>query len=613
MANKPLQSIKFPGLSDTYVVPQIDDTLSVEGRAADAKAVGDEINSVKEELKSQIEKYNCWDILANLARTNGVHNGITYTWSGGKCTCVGTTTGQSVNSIFYSVNSLPDGIVPGNDYYVKYNSQSGNIKFHCRFVINGTEDTTTTAQLFTSDGILHVPSGAEGMRIRLTTPAQSGLVLNETVEPIILVSYTAKEMTDMLDALSGSVVNIHVLPDGTDLDTIDSDIVATLISERSYANAPFSIGTIFSLVNSPTISVQFGFQFTTGELYYRRKSTTWGSWIHLTTPDSEKYIARGVLADNSDLDGVVLPGYYVLQSNYTYSHSPIASSRAGAMIVMPVFPSITVQIVYDITTGSTASYIRSGRNSSLVGRAWVQMTFDDTLSKYKTTQKYVAFGDSITWGAVWNSASGDTGNHQVKEEWRLPTRIALATGMINDFSNEAIGGIGYLKQLDGQNLVEQISDYDFTGVAFVTIMAGANDKATVNLGTYEDSAGDNTICGAIKSIIASIAASNPKTQIIIIQPTPSGVNGNNDDVWSTIPTGWKWSMNQFDAQVSQLCKNEHVGYLSWNDSTYCRNWKNVGYSYATGPNYTHPTEDFDYCILGDFIAGKVSSLFKSMN
>lgn len=50
MANKPLQSIKFPGLSDTYIVPQIDDTLSVEGRAADAKETGDRIAGLKDEL-----------------------------------------------------------------------------------------------------------------------------------------------------------------------------------------------------------------------------------------------------------------------------------------------------------------------------------------------------------------------------------------------------------------------------------------------------------------------------------------------------------------------------------------------------------------------------------
>lgn len=41
MANKLLQSIKFPGLADTYTVPQIDDTLTQAGQAADSKVVGD--------------------------------------------------------------------------------------------------------------------------------------------------------------------------------------------------------------------------------------------------------------------------------------------------------------------------------------------------------------------------------------------------------------------------------------------------------------------------------------------------------------------------------------------------------------------------------------------
>lgn len=55
MANKSLQSIKFPGLSDTYIVPQIDDTLSVEGRAAGAKAAGDKINDLKS-VTNNVEK-----------------------------------------------------------------------------------------------------------------------------------------------------------------------------------------------------------------------------------------------------------------------------------------------------------------------------------------------------------------------------------------------------------------------------------------------------------------------------------------------------------------------------------------------------------------------------
>lgn len=50
MANKPLQSIKFPGLSDTYVVPQIDDTLTQTGQAADAGAVRNAVDTLTDSL-----------------------------------------------------------------------------------------------------------------------------------------------------------------------------------------------------------------------------------------------------------------------------------------------------------------------------------------------------------------------------------------------------------------------------------------------------------------------------------------------------------------------------------------------------------------------------------
>lgn len=53
MANIPLKTIKFPGLDDTYTVPQVDNTLSVTGAAADAKKTGDEISELNERLDSE--------------------------------------------------------------------------------------------------------------------------------------------------------------------------------------------------------------------------------------------------------------------------------------------------------------------------------------------------------------------------------------------------------------------------------------------------------------------------------------------------------------------------------------------------------------------------------
>jgi len=54
MANKPLKSIKFPGLNDTYTVPEVDATLATTGAAADAKKVGDEISDIKADLNQEV-------------------------------------------------------------------------------------------------------------------------------------------------------------------------------------------------------------------------------------------------------------------------------------------------------------------------------------------------------------------------------------------------------------------------------------------------------------------------------------------------------------------------------------------------------------------------------
>ena len=50
MANIPLKTLTFPGLNDTYTIPQIDTTLAVSGKAADAKATGDAISDVVEDV-----------------------------------------------------------------------------------------------------------------------------------------------------------------------------------------------------------------------------------------------------------------------------------------------------------------------------------------------------------------------------------------------------------------------------------------------------------------------------------------------------------------------------------------------------------------------------------
>lgn len=76
MANKPLKSIQFPGLTDTYTVPVVDNTLAVTGAAADAKKVGDELTDLKGDI-SQLQGGSWTEEMANLFDQIGDHIAFT--------------------------------------------------------------------------------------------------------------------------------------------------------------------------------------------------------------------------------------------------------------------------------------------------------------------------------------------------------------------------------------------------------------------------------------------------------------------------------------------------------------------------------------------------------
>ena len=328
--------------------------------------------------------------------------------------------------------------------------------------------------------------------------------------------------------------------------------------------------------------------------------------------DGECFIARGVLTAGKDLDDVVVEGHYLLNSNWSYINAPYPTpAEAGAHLeVLRTAPNTILQRVTVYATGET--FMRQSSGGSFQNRVWVALNTGRRLEA-----RYVAFGDSLTVGAVWNSAKGDTGTHRVKEAWRIPTRIARAVGAGINYRNEGVSGIGYVHRVavaEGgetvmKNLVDLICGYSFAGVGLVTVMGGANDKlkANIPLGSVLSAAGDGSICGAIKAIIAHIRQSEPRAQVVIIQPTPSGIAPPGND-WTARGAGG-WSMDDFDRAVSALCRSERVGYVSWNGCGLCEGWntRNEGWSYQNGPNYTHPIRDFDYCALGDYIAGRVAA------
>ena len=157
MANKPLRSITFPGLDDTYTVAATDTTLSISGEPADAAAVGDALDSkanatgTYDDLTAgsanqllsttgvtdkapytlratgggaagiggrAVEKIVggavCWNQICNHAGGSGTQYGITFTNNGdGSWTLTGeaTATGRKGHSTSMALSSRADHII----------------------------------------------------------------------------------------------------------------------------------------------------------------------------------------------------------------------------------------------------------------------------------------------------------------------------------------------------------------------------------------------------------------------------------------------------------------------------------------------------------------------
>lgn len=241
-------------------------------------------------------------------------------------------------------------------------------------------------------------------------------------------------------------------------------------------------------------------------------------------------------------------------------------------ILSHIYDKSFSQIVYWTPTSGTLDIIADGYlilnirsktnpdNTIIDPAAWdgsvkIELT---SFNPRKLTKKYIAFGDSVTKGAVWypNTELGANDPYIANYEYQIPTRIAKALGIEDNFINAGVSGIGYLKipQSGTQNLVDLIKSYDFTDVELITIGAGPNDFS-YSLGTSGSTAGDGTICGAILEIINYMHENYPKTQLIFIQSTPcvQGDSGLQPDgtflyernVWITKTPGG-WSLNSFD-------------------------------------------------------------------
>lgn len=233
-------------------------------------------------------------------------------------------------------------------------------------------------------------------------------------------------------------------------------------------------------------------------------------------------------------------------------------------------------------------------------RRWIL----NTAPANPTHPVYYAFGDSMTYGAVW-TPKDESPYYQITQASyasQIPTRIANAIGAADSFSNKGVGG-AYFVGTGSNKIITAIQNQDLSNAKIITIAGGRNDSENT-LGDKTSTSGDGTICGAIREILDYVTTNHKKLQIVWIGVTPN--TSNNATVFTRVFAGG-WSLNSFDEKVSELCAEYGVPYVDWKSCTYIRHW--ADYSGAGGV-YSHPNNEESYLQMGNYIAGQVAQYYR---
>ena len=218
MANIPLKTIKFPGLDDTYTVPQVDNTLSVTGAAADAKKTGDEISELNERLDNVIVQTR--NLLPGGKQTSDVR-GSAVVYDNGHLTVTGAPTASGGRGIHLT----PVFTLDAGTYY---------------FSTNGVTTSVTGIYIETNVGDNIIRNGA-GV---FTLSSQTELYIGINIEPNIDYSENI-----YLQIERGSTATPFVIPTSA-IDVVARADITEIKSQLEDVNSNFERINLFNPSNS---------------------------------------------------------------------------------------------------------------------------------------------------------------------------------------------------------------------------------------------------------------------------------------------------------------------------------------------------------------------------
>lgn len=244
--------------------------------------------------------------------------------------------------------------------------------------------------------------------------------------------------------------------------------------------------------------------------------------------------------------------------------------------------------------------------------AWTNWIENPGIDPVNSGPVYYAFGDSLTWGAVWDSDQS-TDLYQADYEDRMPTRIAHAIGSTS-FTNSGVSGARFVKQSvsDTSSIIGAlIKATDLSDADIITIGGGRNDSAT-SLGNGDTAtANDGTICGAVVDILSYLTTNYPKMQVVMygVTPQPTSTSHAPSDIFTRV-FGGGWSLTTYYEEMAKVCKRFNVPFVDWYGCPLIMQWGQLSGGYSGGTqNWSHPLSSDIYRQMGNYLAGKVCSVY----
>ena len=440
MANKPLQSIQFPGLPDTYTVPQMDSNFDgVSGKIPDSKKVHDEIDALKEDL-SAINTATSDDV-GKALKVKTVTNGKVAEWEFGSVG--GSSGGLDAIAVEYPVNATwtqgyikSDGTT-GSDQkscYTDYIESDGGditVKMGSGYrskVAHYNSSKTFVEMLYdssTNDQTISIP---EGDYVRIQASSNSNLSPHNITNSVIAVSkimYTAVSYNKAVGKPADSYDVYTIISNLLNTDSAEYTITSGYYSKtdgNTYSNSTYAKTNKQSGLAGKAIHVvvgsdyKFTMRFWNGDTYDASKSTEYAQDGLFYVPTGWKVACNFMRVDGEAMSSSDLTA---IASSF---HIYVASRSAFADVVLGStadFNDLTDTGTYRAPSTYVASYTNCPTTD--YGRLIV---FNSASDGYSCVQIYVSYNNKVytrilqvlntstwsTWTMLGGGASGgDTG------------------------------------------------------------------------------------------------------------------------------------------------------------------------------------------------------------